>query len=267
MKKGLKALIDTYFLFNITSYSEKTTLVEKMVNCMKTIKGVLLKYYQYIILILVPIIISIKNKFYFKERKNNIYLFLCTILLLLFIFIGGTNYRYYSLPMQPFMIFGLIYLSQIIIKIDKKKLIENHTKYLFIIVIIICLFISYNRSPNTKYIKYQKEDYAQFVFNEEIEKEKTILNYGFLDGGFYLTANKIPTVYYFMKNNINYDLYPENVDEQRKYVENKLIDYVIASNKMNDRDKEILEQNYQLILTHKQRYEEKYRTYYLYKKK
>ncbi len=267
MNKGLKSLIDTYFLFNITSYAEKINFIEKIINCIQTIKGVLLKYYQYLILILIPMIISIKKKFYFKERENNVYLLLCTILLLVFLFIGGTNYRYYSLPMQPFMIFGLIYIAQVMIRIDKKKFIENHTKYLLIIVIIACLLISYNRSPNTKYIKYKKEDYAQFVFQEKIGKEKTILNYGFLDGGFYLTTNKIPTVYYFMKNNINYNLYPNNADEQRKYVENKLVDYVIASDKIKNIDKEILEQNYRLILTHKQRYEEKYRTYYLYEKK
>ena len=56
-KDGLKSLIDVYFLFNMNSYAEKSTMISKLLNCFKTIVDVLLKYYQYIILIIIPIFI------------------------------------------------------------------------------------------------------------------------------------------------------------------------------------------------------------------
>ena len=264
---GLSKLIDVYFLFNMKSYAKDSSIIEKIVACIKTIIGVLKKYYQYLILIFIPMLLSIKTKTFFQERKNNFYLLLSTSLLLIFIFIGGTNYRYYSLPMQPFMIFGLIFLIKFILKLDTKKRIEKEIIILTIIGIPLTLTIAYYHSPNTSYLSKKKEDYAQFSFLKEIEKGKTILNYGFLDGGFYFSTNTIPTVYYFQKNNINYNLYPDNIDEQRRYIKEKITDYVITSNKISEADRNHLEENYQLILMQKQEYEKNIRTYYLYQKK
>lgn len=266
-KDGLKSLINVYFLFNITSYSNDFNIIQKIINCLNTINGVLIKYYQYLILIFIPSILSIKTKTFFKERINNIYLIIPIICLLIFLFIGGTNFRYYSLPMQPFMILGLIYITKCIKEFKISNLINKYIIEITIITIIICLPIAYYHSPNTKYLKYKKEDYAQFIFAEKIEKNKTILNYGFLDGGFYFTTNTYPTVYYFQKNNINYKLYPKNTDEQRRYVKEKLVDYIITNNKIKKQDIELIEENYQLIMTHTQKYEEHIRTYYLYKLK
>lgn len=264
-KGGLQSLINTYFLFNITSYANDITFLQKLINCINTIKGVLMKYYQYLILILIPMMISIKYKIYFKKRKENIYLMIITLILLLFLFIGGTNFRYYSLPMQPFMIFGLIF---IIILLKKRKFIKLILKYIIpfsIITILACFSISYYHSPNTEYIKKEKSYYAQFTFLKKIKPNSTILNYGFLDGGFYSTTKTYPNVYYFQRNNINYNSFPENIDEQRRYIKEGLIQYVITKN-LNFEEKEIIEKNYRLIDIHKQEYEKKERTYYLYER-
>lgn len=266
-KGGLKSLVDIYFLFNITSYADNITITQKIINFFITIKGVLIKYYQYLILIIIPMIISIKTKLFFNHTKDNICLLISTLLLLTFLFIGGTNYRYYSLPMQPLMIFGLIYIASIIDKNKIGKLIKNHHIIVTILTIIICLPIAYYRSPNTEYIKKDKNDYAQYTFLEEISPNSTILNYGFLDGGFYFTTKTYPTQYYFQKNNIKYDVFPQNIDEQRKYIQEKRTDYVIASNKTSKQDLELLEKNYILIKTHTQKYEEHKRTYYLYQRR
>lgn len=265
-KNGIKSLIDIYFLFNMTHYADDLTWLQKLFHCLNTIKGVLLKYHQYIILIFIPILLSIKGKIFFEKRIENCYLLLVVLLELFFLFIGGTNYRYYSLPMQPFMIFGLITIIILLEKIIKEKIILKYIVPLSILTVIICLPIAYLRSPNTEYIKKNKSYYAQFTFLEKMKPNSTILNYGFLDGGFYLTANTYPNVYYFQKNNIKYHLYPENTEEQRRYIKEKLVDYVITRNPKQI-DKELLEKNYELIDIHKQKYEEKYRTYYLYKKR
>lgn len=265
-KGGIQSLVDTYFLFNIKNYANDISLLQKLINCINTIKGVLFKYYQYLILILIPMLISIKYKIFFNDRKENIKLIIPTLLLLFFLFIGGTNFRYYSLPMQPFMIFGLLFIMILLEKRKFNKIILKYITPLSIMTILICLPIAYLRSPNTEYIKKDKSYYAQFTFLEKIKPNTTILNYGFLDGGFYLTTNTYPSTYYFHKININYDIYPKVLEEQRRYIKEGIIDYVIARN-IKSKDKKFIEENYRLIDIHKQDYEKKERTYYLYEKK
>lgn len=258
-KNGLKKLIEIYFLFNINSYSTKVSLIDKILNLILTIFEVSLKYFQYIILIFIPMLVSIKSDFFFKEKENNVYLLLSTFLLLIFIFIGGTNYRYYSLPIQPFMIFGIIYFF--------KYLNFKNSKIINIpIILLVTLSISFIHSPNTKFIFKEKSYYAQYEFSKNIKKNKTILNYGFLDGGFYFTTNTYPNTYFFQKNNIKYNLYKKNNDEQNKYIRKQATDYVITK-KLNKKKRKLIEKYYELIDTHSQEYEEKKVRYYLYRKK
>lgn len=266
-KNGIKSLIDVYFLFNINSYANNYTLLQKLINCFNTIKGVIFRYYQYLILIIIPMVLSIKTKTFFKETKNNIYLLISTLLLLITIFIGGTNFRYYSLPIQPFMIFGLIFIATIIKDKRINNIILNNTKYIVPIIIIVCLFISYYRSPNTKYISKNKSYYAQYTFLDSIKPNSSILNYGFLDGGFYFTTKTYPNQYYFQRNNIIYELFPNNTDEQKRYIKEKQTDYVIINNELAEDELKIIKENYNLIDSHTQQYEEYTRTYYLYEKK
>ncbi len=266
-KNGIKSLIDVYFLFNINSYANNYTLLQKLINCFNTIKGVIFRYYQYLILIIIPMVLSIKTKTFFKETKNNIYLLISTLLLLITIFIGGTNFRYYSIPIQPFMIFGLIFIATIIKDKRINNVILNNTKYIVPIIIIVCLFISYYRSPNTKYISKNKSYYAQYTFLDSIKPNSSILNYGFLDGGFYFTTKTYPNQYYFQRNNIIYELFPNNTDEQKRYIKEKQTDYVIINNELAEDELKIIKENYNLIDSHTQQYEEYTRTYYLYEKK
>ena len=121
------------------------------------------------------------------------------------------------------------------------------------------------KSDNTYYMFKKRDDYAQFIFADIIEKNSTILNYGFLDGGFYFSTNTIPSVYYFEKQNVNYLNYPKNMDEQNRYIEEKKVDYVITRNN-NRKDIKGLSENYSFLKKKKQEYEGKIVEYQLYKK-
>lgn len=55
-----------------------------------------------------------------------------------------------------------------------------------------------------------------------------MLNYGALDGGFYLAANIVPNVRYFESQNIDYKLYPENMDEQNRYIKEGKVQFVVV---------------------------------------
>ena len=69
----------------------------------------------------------------------------------------------------------------------------------------------------------------QYQFAQIIEKKEnpTLLNYGFLDGGFYTVTNITPNVKYFHKPNIKYENYPEIMDEQNRYIKDSIIDFVV----------------------------------------
>ncbi len=255
-------LINVYFIFNMTCYGQKITIIEKIMHCITLISQKLLIQYDFLFLILLPLILSIKNKILFKTQKENFFLLGAFIIMLFGIYIGGTNYRYYALPIYIFIIFGLIFI------VKTSKLISNNStlKDIVRITLIInmwCLAIIWYKSGNIIYMKYEKKDYAQFVFSDLIEKNKTILNYGFLDGGFYFSTNTIPEFYYFEKQNVSYNNYKDNMDEQNRYIKEKIPDYVITKNKRLPN----LQKDYYCIKTHTQYYENHKIEYSLYKRK
>uniref|UniRef100_UPI002FD91CEB hypothetical protein n=1 Tax=Faecalibacillus intestinalis TaxID=1982626 RepID=UPI002FD91CEB len=119
------------------------------------------------------------------------------------------------------------------------------------------------------------------VFKDIIDKSKnkTLLNYDNLDGGFYTTCNIVPNVKYFMRQNVGYDRYPQIIDGQREAIKNKEIEFVVIREYrdtigyrknipyLNDNYRKnipYLNDNYKEIKKFKQLYEGMDFTYYLY---
>lgn len=262
---GLKDFIEVYFLFNMTSYSEKMSVFKKIARCIILMFKTLITRYEFLLLVVLPILLSIKDKILFKDKKDNIYLLIVLLCVTFGIYIGGTNYHYYSLPIYLFILFGIIVYLKIYYVFIKNKHLKNLRKTNKLIIIYCCLLVALIKSDNTYYMFKKRDDYAQFIFADIIEKNSTILNYGFLDGGFYFSTNTIPSVYYFEKQNVNYLNYPKNMDEQNRYIEEKKVDYVITRNN-NRKDIKGLSENYSFLKKKKQEYEGKIVEYQLYKK-
>ena len=76
----------------------------------------------------------------------------------------------------------------------------------------------------------KREDYPQYQFAQIIRQtpEATLLNYGFLDGGFYLAAGVMPTTKYFCQLNIPEEVLPEIPRTHQRMIENGETDYVVA---------------------------------------
>ena len=98
----------------------------------------------------------------------------------------------------------------------------------------------------------------QYQFAEIIGQVEnaTLLNYGFLDGGFYTTAGIIPNCRYFCNLNIKLD---EIMETQNKYVDQRLVDFVVT------RNEELKSDQYILVATSSMYFEEKTYDYYLYR--
>ena len=134
----------------------------------------------------------------------------------------------------------------------------NFNGKLFIPIFIISLIASYYISGNTKFIGKDKNEYAVYKFKDIIMQEEnpTLLNYGWLDCGFYTVTGIVPNTKYFERQNFEYKNFPENMDEQNKYIENKDIDFVVTAIR-SDKDYPVtkyLDINYNKVMEFKVEY-------------
>ncbi len=68
---------------------------------------------------------------------------------------------------------------------------------------------------------YEKEELPQYQFAQIINQTEnaTLLNYGFLDGGFYMAADVLPTTKFFCRLNLRNSDFPEMRKEQERLIE------------------------------------------------
>lgn len=221
-------LIRVYFLINKTAYSHQTFFLWKLFRPFKVFYDNLKHYPLTLWLLWMGIFLMVKEK-----STKGLSLLLLFFFLIFTVYIGGFGYRYYFLIFLPFVIFGIIFL------VDLVSIPCSFMKRLtFLLLLSFVGFFSILKwNQNTVDLKKTKEEYAQYVFLEEILKvdHPTLLNYGFIDGGFYLTSNIVPNVYYFEKLNFKYENYPENMDEQNRYIKEKLVQFIVLkTNVKND---------------------------------
>lgn len=256
---GLTAFIDSYVITNIFLYTSNNSILSKLYYLVKNVlKAMLSNKKIFILSILGFIFLIFKNK-----RFNNKYLFLImTFILLIFgIYIGGRNYPYYYFDVTIYSIFGII---SIFLVID--KFVNKYIYYTLLVLISICSYMYLFTSPNYYFSKYKKDDLVQYKFAKIINEKKdaTILNYRFLDGGFYFATDIIPNTRFFMRQNIDCKYFEENCTVQDEVIKNKGVDFVIIEKRPGEITKrKILLKNYKLIL--KDEFEEF--EYELYEKK
>ncbi len=261
--KGLKDFIHVYFVLNITKYSSPFGgLFKKIYHIISTCFYNLTKHPLYALITLPGIInFFIKRKSDFLKLDEKCLLFIPLLTTITFVYIGK-SFKYYFFILALFIVFGLLFLNQYLLK---KK---SYSK-LVIITCFISLFpLIFLLSKNTKDMFYPKDYYAQVVFANKIKESgvdnPTLLNYGFLDGGFYFTTNTLPNTYYFQQNNFDYEIFPDNKDAQDNYVKSSRCDFIIL--RLKDETFTYLDplfKNYQVIAIHEQKTENFQATYIL----
>jgi hypothetical protein len=132
-------------------------------------------------------------------------------------------------------------------------------------VLIVALMVyAFGASSNTYLLGTAKEDLPQYRFAEKMQEVEspTLLNYGFLDGGFYFAADILPNTKYFCELNINDQ---EMYAIQNQYVEQGLVDFLVTRNKKLD-DCDLKACPYTLIDSADMFFENEIYTYRLYQK-
>ena len=198
---GFRDFINTYIMYNAFSYSVKIPIFERIVKVFTILYKQVTINFIIFNLIYLGLLYFALNK---KIIKNNI----CKIsLILMFVFSGlgiywGTlDFKYYFLFLTSFIIIGLIAFYYYVYG---NKDIKGRKFVLNIIFSIIVSIVFIANSSNLDYMKKSKNNLVQYKFAEEINKTKnaTLLNYGFLDGGFYFAADVLPNTKYFEKQNM-----------------------------------------------------------------
>lgn len=261
---ALKDLFHVYFTINLTAYPVEFTLIERLAWMIRRFIEMLKNNIFYTVLFL-PAIVA----FLYKEKKSPLSFGVLTTLFFLFFFtfIGGRAYSYYFLVFFSFIVIFPIAISQFNIN----KLPDS--RWILPAIVILCTCLTYYMSSNTDDIKLKKSDYAQYIFADYINnsgKEQSMLYYGDIDAGFYLTTGIVPKTYYFEKLNLPYENYPENVDELNRYIDEEQIQFVIFKDDQywpfNIYKCPALLTKYHKIMEHEQMFQGKMTTYYLYEK-
>lgn len=214
-----------------------------------------------------PIILMILGIIFLIRRRPCLYFFLTTLATTtFFIFCGGKVYVYYSFILSVFTPLGMVLIfkgvrvvTSIVKAFNTKPNLKRTALGIYLLLCAVILFVQCN---NTYLIKYKKSDMPQYIFNDIISQTEnpTLLNYGFLDGGFYTVSGIIPNCKYFCTLNIPIE---EMKIVQDKYVSEGLVDFVVT------RGEELsgnLSEKYELVSTSTLPFEGKSRMYYLYKK-
>lgn len=234
---------EVYIYNNIFLYSEddvvKSNFIFKFFNmikhCIISMFYHFRKNYTIFLLLALSMIYVIKS----LSKKSIINYFLMLIISILFLMGGGRNYDYYSLILDIFIIFSLIPINNILCY---SKINSNKLRLLLcsIFTLVIIYFVPFHRNLRFK----NKNILPQYKFANEINKinNSTILNYGSLDNGFYLSADKIPTTKYFCTLNIPIK---DMFNEQKRIIKEGEVDFIISMEPLNYLN------NYEIIMNEK----------------
>ena len=164
---------------------------------------------------------------------------LVVLLLLTFLgmYGGGVSMSYYYLFAYGFGGLGMLPLSHgldfIVRKLYGKRRKDKYLSALGVLTVFFVIIgmgiVAYQNSRNIYCMGYEKEELPQYQFAQIINQTEnaTLLNYGFLDGGFYMAADVLPTTKFFCRLNLRNSDFPEMRKEQERLIEDAEVDYIV----------------------------------------
>lgn len=254
---ALYDLWDVYFYCNIFLYNESSSLFTKIFTAISHIAGTSLVNK----LLFIPMYLGFLWMI-IKKKKESIFCIASYATAGIFIFFGSAYY-YYSFVLATFSFLILYSGCEILDMLLKERKQIQRTLPALVTSAFLCLTLSYFLSDNTYLLQYKKEDMPQYKFAEIIQSadDNTMLNYRFLDGGFYFAAEYIPQNKYICFTNLPLEAI-EN--EQNHIVENAEVNFVITR---NDKLEDFIETpKYTLVAEETFFLEDAYYDYYLYQR-
>ena len=187
------------------------------------------------------------------------YFLVTAAFMLFFAFVGGVYYPYYSFSFNLFLPFGLLpVLSFLMVLYDQCERWQPKRRYLLPLIAIL-LVVCLHTTSNKYLLGTPKEEMPQYQFASIIGEDRsaTLLNYGFLDGGFYTTSNIVPNCKVFCLLNISAR---ELLEIQNDYIEQGAVDYIVT------RGSEITDSKYERVAVSEFYYRDELYWYFLYQR-
>nr|WP_318683446.1 hypothetical protein [uncultured Acetatifactor sp.] len=153
------------------------------------------------------------------------------------IFIGGTKHDYYGLPLSSFGIFGILcavlFAGELAGKLPAKLIYRLSQKKRLLAAGCFLLFLGagcwlgFLNSPNTYLLRIEREEMPQYRFAGIMQEsgDTSMLNYGFLDGGFYTVLGEVPDTKYYCTLNVNPSL---SLASQNTVLERGGVEWVVT---------------------------------------
>ena len=264
---------EAYISFNVGSYSSDVSFKQRLLNMFNNFYTQLNYSHEINNFTILSFIVTF---FSYKCYNiwNKLFILFSYLFLALGIYIGGTFFMYYYLLNEFYILFFFIFVSYVIIKYFEKNKIINLLIYSLSLVFACCFcYKCLKYDENVTYMKMKKRDYVQYKVANILKNNKSdkLLNYDCLDNGFYTAANIVPRFKYFMKQNIDYNRYPNIMDSQNSIISNKKADYVIVRESLNEKgfylNNKSLNENYKVIFEENQIFEGAEYNYILYEKR
>lgn len=222
--------MQVYFHNNLNLYPQETeeTKWELIKKCLDTTIKYNTSYGWAIWLGLMLFAMEIK-----KHWKGLVMGLMCFIGLAVGTYWGGRGYTYYGLIMAAFVVFGLIAIGRALQLADGSQAFgkflnsSGFQSIIMIVLVFLLLNTAYKKSDNTYLMDFKQEDMPAYKFAKTINKveDAKILNYGFLDGGFYYAADVLPSCEFFCTLNIDA---PDMWQTHRNAMLNGEFDFVIT---------------------------------------
>ena len=237
---ALGDFLKTYLYDNLFLYSagEAAGLADKLKAIVKAGLSWFVNNPGYSLFILIGFISAWK-----MEKWMRLTVWLMTALGALAAFIGGKEYVYYGLVLVPAAAPGI---AAVCCWRAKQRSVRM-TVIVCAVLIALTPVLTQNVNPPFGAPAFEKrENTMQYRFAAIMQEtpNATLLNYGFMDAGFYTAANVVPTVKYFHQTNVPLE---EMLSEQERYIREGLCDYVVTRGKQP----ECIHENYDLIATEK----------------
>ena len=141
----------------------------------------------------------------------------------MFIFLGGFQGFYYPFALAVFTVPAWPVIFNLADKIKKIPLVS-----LMAVVLSTCAFLCSTATPG---LLGRKEDMPQYIFAGYINasSDRSLLNYGFLDQGFFTAAGITPTEKYFFSSNIDAVLTEATVSKEEAITEGRIM-FIVTKN-------------------------------------
>jgi hypothetical protein len=262
VKDCFKDFVEAYITFNFKYASVPSSASEAgLIN--KIFDGVT-SHYKGFIIVGIGIFIFMKTKS-IANSWCKWGVFLSFVFLVPVVYLGG-RYPYYFLVIADYMIFFTIsilyYMQNNINFLLNKRTIIGATTVLLLLAVNFNLDYKQSKLFNNSITVQEK--FACII--HEQSDNPTLLNFQWLDSGFYTKAEIFPNIRFFHKLNMPYEQYPDNFNVQLEAIKNKKVQFVAMRDSVDSQvNIPELISNYSLISEQIQEYEGKLYKYYLFK--